>query len=231
MKRGCKVAAIVLLMASASGPAQTRPSNVIDIAPGFAMRPNGVIDIGDIYLEVNYYDSKWTIAQQHDRFAAVGEAKFDLASEAHTVSGVLTTAAGPANLTERVEAPASGGVIYAATFASDKAMDTNELSMAFILPLASFGGKELIIDKQAVPLSQAAPEKGAAKIFEKDGMHRIEMPTPGGTLIVTGNFKVLLQDDREWGDPRYSLRLNFTPGTGQIKESKIELQMELKPKG
>ncbi len=54
---------------------------------------------------------------------------------------------------------------------------------------------------------------------------------PAGTLIVTGDFKVLLQDDREWGDSRYSLRLGFAPDSGQIKASKIELHMELRPAG
>jgi hypothetical protein len=227
MKRGINVAAVVLLIVGAGGCAQTRPSDAFEIAPGFSMRQNGVIDIGDVYLEVNYYDSKWTIAQQHDRFALAENAD-KAADGAHVISGVLTTAAGPANFTEHVKA-STNGVNYAATFASEKALETNELSMAFILPLASFGGKEILFDQTAVGLSKTAPAKGAAKFFEKDGIHRIELPTESGKLIITGNFYVLLQDDREWGDPRYSLRLYFTPGSGEVTQSKIELQMEMKP--
>ncbi len=175
MQRLCKLASIVLLIVSAIGSAQTRPTDEIQIAPGFAMRQNGVIDIGDIYVEINYYDSKWTIAQQHDRFEPAQPASNPAsATGSHIISGVLTTAAGPANVIERVEAPARGGVIYAATFASEKPLDTNELSVAFLLPLASFGDKEVKFDQQVVSLSKVAPRRGLRRfssrtIFIKSG--------------------------------------------------------------
>jgi hypothetical protein len=218
---------MVFLTLAVRGSAQTQPGDDIQITPGITMRQDGVIDIGVVYVEVNYYDSKWTIAQQHDRFKPSADG-VKSESGAHVISGKLTTAGGDADLTERVEVAKPGDVKFGATLASDKALDTNELSMAFILPLASFGGKELTIDQQAVSLSNTAPAKGAAQIFEKDQAHEVKLPTPNGTLVVSGDFKLLLQDDREWGDPRYSMRLYFTPGSGQITQSKIDLHMVLK---
>jgi hypothetical protein len=228
MNRVCKSAGIVLMVLGAIASAQTaQPSASVEISPGFKLRPVGVIDIGDAFAEVNYYDAKWTIAQQHDKFVP-GEAAPATQPSVHEISGVLTTAAGPAKYSERVEA-IEGGIKYSAVFSSEKPLDTNELSMAFILPLDTFGGKQIVVDAQPQKLSKDAPAKGLAMILQKDDAQEVDVPTPRGTLAITGDFKFLIQDDREWGDPRYSMRLFFTPGSGQIKESKIELMMKWKP--
>ena len=142
------------------------------------------------------------------------------------VSGTLTTAGGPANLREEVE-PTEGGLKYAATFTSEKELTTNELSVAFLLPTASFGGKQIMIDDQPLTLPNEPAKKGEPRIVEKDAK-QISLPMPAGTLVISGNFKFMIQDDREWGDPRYSMRVYFTPAAGPIKESKIELEMKLK---
>ncbi|HEY1628453.1 MAG TPA: hypothetical protein VGF52_01265 [Tepidisphaeraceae bacterium] len=216
-----------MFLSAVASAQTTQPS--AEISPGFKLRPVGVIDIGDAYAEVNYYDSKWTIAQQHDKFVP-GKAAPATQPSVHEISGVLTTAAGPAKYSERVEA-IDGGIKYSAELSSEKPLDTNELSMAFILPLDTFGGKQIVVDAQSQKLSKDAPAKGSAMILQKDDAHEVDVTTPRGTLAISGDFKFLIQDDREWGDPRYSMRLFFTPGSGQIKDSKIELIMKWKPSG
>jgi hypothetical protein len=225
MKFGTIASGVILMVFSAIAAAQTTQPSV-DVGPGMKLRPVGVIDIGDMYVEVNYYDSKWTIAQQHDKFTPVGNAPATQPSD-HVIKGILTTAAGAANYSETVES-IDGGIKYSAQLTSEKPLDTNELSMAFILPTKSFGGKQIMVDQQPQALSMEVPKKGEARILEKDSANEVDLPTPSGTLVITGNFKFLIQDDREWGDPRYSMRLNFTPGSGQIKESKIELTLKWK---
>lgn len=222
--------AALLLILTALAPAQTQPAaDSIDLIPGITLRPDGVIDIGDAFAEVNYYDIKWTIAQQHDRFEPAAPQTNAPTTDpgVHLITGVLTTAQGPANLTERVSVN-DGAVNYSATLNSDKELATNELSVAFILPTKSFAGKQVLIDQQPLTLPEAPAAKGQAEFTNKDAAKEIELPTPNGTLLITGNFKVLVQDDREWGDPRYSMRLYFTPGSGQIKQSQIDLQLKWK---
>jgi hypothetical protein len=233
MKSGCKYALAVFLgIFAVSIWAQESPS--AEISPGFKVRPDGVIDIGPLFAEVNYYDSNWTIAQQHDKFqlaspdTKVPATQPAAPSEAMTFTGILTTAQGPANLTETVT-PVEGGVDYSATVTSEKELPTNELSVAFLLPTASFAGKQITIDGDATTLPPDAAPKGQSQITEKDEAHEVDLPMPTGNLTIKGTFKFLVQDDREWGDPRYSMRLMFTPNSGAIKESKAALQMRLTP--
>lgn len=221
---GLAIYAAIATLATAQQPPETKR----EIAPGFLLRPGGVIDIGDVYVEVNYYDAKWTIAQQHDRFAPSPATQPAADAGASVISGTLTTTGGPATYTQRVS-PTADGVHLTASFVSDKPLETNELSMTFILPLASFGGKEMKVDGAAVPLPLTPAKKGEARIYGNEQVSTLELPTPKGTLVVTGKFKLLLNDDREWNDPRYSLRLSFTPGSGAITRSDIDLNLALKP--
>jgi hypothetical protein len=233
MKNGYRISLAILLgIFAVAVCAQELPS--AEISPGFKLRPNGVIDIGPLFAEVNYYDSNWTISQQHDKFELASPDTKVPATQpvtpagGRTFTGILTTAQGPANLTETI-APTDGGVDYSAVLTSDKALPTNELSVAFLLPTASFAGKQITIDGDATMLPADAAPKGQSQITAKDEAHEVNLPLPNGTLTIKGNFKFLVQDDREWGDPRYSMRLMFTPNSGDIKESKAALQMRLTP--
>jgi hypothetical protein len=229
MKYGCQIACgLIFVILSATSWAQEQQSDAIEVAPGFKLGANGVIQIGDISAEVGHFDGNWTVSEQHDVFKASGSNPPASQPSSRVVTGVFTSASGPFNLTERMEA-AGGGVHFSATMASDKPVDTNELHVSFSLPVKLVGGKKAMIDDQPTLLPSEPASQGEAQLIIKDGVHKIEIPTPTGTLIVTGDLSMLLQDDREWNEARFSLRLNFSPASGQLKESKIEFQMNWKP--
>jgi hypothetical protein len=220
------MAILILSVFAGLAPAQqTQPSDAVDLAPGFKMRPSGGIDIGDIYAEVVQFGADWKETEEHDVFnpsVATPDAN------SHVVTGVFTCPAGPLNLTEHIS-PIDGGIGFSADVSSATGLQCNELSVAFTLPVATVGGKQILIDDQPLTMPLEPAKKGEAHLFDKENVHQIAIPTPAGTLTLTGNFTVLVQDDREWGDKRYALRVQFSPGLGVIKESKIEMQMKWKP--
>jgi len=229
MKHGCKIACgLIVIILSATSWAQQQPSDAVEVAPGFKLGANGAIEIGDISAEVGHFDGDWTVSEQHDVFKASAPNPPATQPSSHVVTGVFVSASGPFNLTDRMEA-AGDGVHFSADMASDKPVETNELHMSFSLPVKSVGGKKAMIDGEPTLLPSEPAKQGEAQLISKDNVHKIEIPTATGTLIITGNLNMLLQDDREWNDDRFSLRLNFSPASGQIKESKIEFQMEWKP--
>jgi len=229
MKQGILIfSAITLLLSIPIGwTQQTQPSDSVDLAPGFRMRPTGGIDIGDIYAEVVQFGTDWKETEEHDVFKP-NISTPDLSS--HVVTGVFTSPSGSFNLTEHLTA-IDGGIDFSATVKSEMDLPTNELSVAFTLPVSMVGGKQITVDGQPLTMPLEPAKKGEAHLFEKENVRQIDIPTPAGALTLTGNFSVLVQDDREWGDKRYALRARFSPGAGAIKESKIEIQMKLNPAG
>ena len=60
------------------------------------------------------------------------------------------------------------------------------MSMAFSLPVAIFGGKQITIDGQPLAMPQQPAQKGQPQIMEKKGVREIDLPTPAGTLAISG---------------------------------------------
>lgn len=209
MKHGYKITCgIVFLMLGASAPAQTQPSDDTNLAPGFKLRTSGGIDIGDVYAEVVHFDSNWKETEEHDVFQPTVQAPATQPSS-KLLTGDFVTPPGTFKLTEQID-PNDAGIHFSATMASDKELTTNEMSVALNLPVATFGGKQIMVDQQAVPMPAAPAAKGEAHMFDTEDAKEIDLPTPAGTLIITGNnLSILVQDDREWGDPRYGLRIHL----------------------
>jgi hypothetical protein len=230
MKRGFGiVCGVVLVILGGSARGQDEPA-AVDVGPGIKMRVNGIIDVGDITGELGHFDSSWTVSEQHDVFNPADQQPAATQPSSHIVSGTFASAGGSFNLVEETD-PEGDGIRFTANVTSGKEVDTNELYMSFSLPVKLVGGKEMMLDDQPTLLPAEPAKQGEAQIAGKDGVHEIDIPTPTGTLIFKGNLSMLLQDDREWGDDRFSLRLNFSPSSGPIKQSKIEFQMIWKPSG
>jgi hypothetical protein len=229
MKYGCKIAyGIIILVLSATVFAQDQQTDAVDVAPGFKLGSNGAILIGEFSAEIGHFDGSWTISEQHDAFKPADKNPPATQPSSHIISGVYTSAAGLFNLTEQMDATGDG-VHFLAHMTSDKEVDTNELYLSLSLPVKSFGGKRVMVDDQPTLLPSDPSKPGSAMLIAKDGVQKIEIPMPTGTLTIAGNLGLLLQDDREWDNDRYSLRLNFSPASGQLKDSKIEFQMNWKP--
>jgi hypothetical protein len=229
MKRAFLIVIAVFLLPFSTGAiAQTtQPANSVDLASGFKLRPTGGIDIGDIYAEVVYFDADWQETEEHDVFQPQIQSPD---AKSHVATGAFAVPKGSFTLTEHITA-IDGGIRFTADVAADKEIQCNELSLALNLPVSLVGGKKITVDGEAVNMPMEPAKQGEAHIFDKEGAKQIDIPTATGTLTLSGNFSILIQDDREWGDARYGLRLQFSPGSGPIKASKIEVKMTSKTAG
>jgi hypothetical protein len=225
-------AALLLACATAwpqAQPPQNQTGGETNLAPGFGMRPSGGIDVSDIYTEVVQYDTDWKETEQHDVFKPTQTPATQPSS--HILTGDFPVADGSFKLTEQLD-PGDTGVHYTATMATDKPMTSNEMSLAFNLPTKDFAGKSITVDGQAVNMPADPAPKDNPHIFDKEGVKEIDLPTPSGTLTITGtDLSILVQDDRQWGDQRYGLRIHFTPLDEAQKQNKIDLQLQWKPAG
>jgi hypothetical protein len=230
MKRGFGLTCgTVLLFVCATAWPQTQPSDDTDLASGFKIRTTGGLDISNMYMEVVQFDANWKETEEHDIFKPAAQTTADQPN-AKVLTGDFPTPGGTFQLTERLE-PNDSGVHFSAVMSSDKEIQTNEMSVAFNLPSAIFADKPIVIDGMELNMPAAPATKGHPQIVVKQDAREVDLPTPSGILIITGHLNVQVQDDREWGDPRYALRLHFSPSDGHIKQSKIDLQFQWKPAG
>jgi hypothetical protein len=232
MRRAIVFGLGLLLSFAASAARAQDAGDAVDIAPGFKLSPTGQLVIGPITAEIAHFDTSWSVTEQHDAFEpspAVGVAPTTQPTT-HIINGTFTTAAGPFHLTEHVDV-IKDGLAFSAEVKSDKEVPTNALYVGLTLPTDSFSGKQLNVDGEAVALPAAPAKPGNSGLFDRDDIQKIELSLPGGTLTITGDLNIHVQDDREWDNQQYSLRLQFSPASGQLKQSKIEFQMHWKPAG
>ncbi|HEX9105636.1 MAG TPA: hypothetical protein VF832_00375 [Longimicrobiales bacterium] len=227
MRLAVAVAAALLLASRALAAQEVVGPKTI--APGFSVRPDGVLDIGPVSAEVYHYDPTWRPSEQHEHFrrdpVPLNEAT-RRGARTEVIRGQLATPGGTARLVEQLE-PADGGIRYAVTVAGSKPIPTNALVTTLLLPRAAFAGKTVRVDGRAVQLPAGPRPRGQARLLTKPAAREVVIPLPRGTLIVSGSFSFLVQDDREWGEDRYAVWLGFSPDTGQIRTSRIDVRLTL----
>ena len=220
-----------LLLTAAPARAQDEQAEPTptEVAPGVFVWDNGTFEfgVGDIIAEVLHYDQAWAGSQQHNAFT-VAEGYPEKSEGKIVISGEYNSAGGLFTLTETFE-NTDDGVKYTAALNSDSQVSSNELSAGFSLPVDVFGDKQIMIDDNAVTLPREAPVAGSAHIMMGENARKIVLTSEDGTLTITGDMTILLQDNREWGDFDYGLRINFTPSQGQYNQSNLELMFQWVP--
>jgi hypothetical protein len=207
------------------------PENT-DVAKGIQLQTTGQLMIGPISAEIAHYDNDWNETMQHDVFQAKSGGPTSQPDGTYTLTGDFPLSSDTFTLTEKIS-PSSGGINYSATMNSDKPIESKELSLQMAIPVDGFSGKKVTIDQDSVTLPSDPQPKGQASLNAKDGVHEVDIPTPDGTLVIssTAGMNIYLQDNREWDDDHYGLRIHFNPGDGQIKQSTLDVQIKVKPSG
>lgn len=59
-----------------------------------------------------------------------------------------------------------------------------------------------------------------------NGVHRITLPIQHGTLTLTGNLNVLVQDNRYWNQDIYEIRIAFDGVSEHFTHSNLALEMD-----
>lgn len=133
-------------------------------------------------------------------------------------------------LEEQITATAGNAICYSCKLNSAAGVPTNELSLYTHLSIDNFAGKKVICDRTEILLPKQFDEKNANNIlFSSAGVKKISIPVENGLLIIEGNLKVLLQDDRKYGAEEFALRLRFDgdKDQGSVTAAGIRLTMSL----
>lgn len=200
-----------------------------EVAPGIAVLPNGMLEIGKATVEIQHFGEGYTLAGQAgavEQTTLCENGAFALSVPFRTSDG------GMLDLTEKVQQADDGSVLYFAVVKSATGISTEELSLAFTLPVADYAEKTLTASGKTLLLPKDyLDDKSFLGWFPDVAELLIPMPD-GKTLRISspGTLSFLVQDNRKWQNPTYVVRIRFTPTTpGKLlTESGIKLKFELK---
>lgn len=218
-----RIVTVIALVLLSSTAARAQEGENTAIAPGIAFTPKGVIVIDDVLMgEVGHFNPVWGLTLQHQSFRPSADPQ--VSDTSFAVDGKMKTTEGPMQISQQAVA-SDDGVHYAVkvhneTWTKTGPYQTNLLVVRFLLPVEFYQGRQLLVDGEPVTLPQ---EQIDEMLKEATPAQQIEMPTPNGTLTITGDFEVSMQDNRQWNENVYAMRVTFTPASGDITDSRIDL--------
>ncbi len=129
-------------------------------------------------------------------------------------------------LQQKVDFGSPAAAEYSALVESAEGVPTAQLCLTLELPLERYAGQSVQVDDQPV-LLPAEPGDGA--ILALHPAKRIALPLADGRAVLTGDWQVMIQDNRGFKMKSYSLRLNFKPGSGQVTRAEFAARISFEP--
>ena len=158
-----------------------------------------------------------------------GYPKIDESS--YRVKGVFKTGAGDYDFQQEIKKIDADTVSYEARLNGSPAKETKKLYLSIALPIADYRGQKILFDKVACLAPWWLKDE---KLFAWKGqagkVSTVRIPLKkGGTLLIGGDLKLVLRDNRTWNDETYILEIGFTPDQGKVREAKLDLTLKRIP--
>ncbi len=192
---------------------------------GMTIQPTGWMKTTDgIEMGVYHYGKDWALICQ--TLGAVQPKEKSTVSSADRWS--TTGTFGDFEFSETISKAALNKIHYHAAVKNVSGVQTNQLAFVITLPFKLYQGKTVECDGKKISL----PEKYSKEfLLEADRMKSLAIQTENGRLVIRHSKGIIIQDPRRYNEiyEWYVIRLSFSPQSGMIKESSIELDIELQP--
>lgn len=195
--------------------------NFID---GLSIQPTGWMKLtGGVEMGVDHYGKDWTLTRQVLNSVT---SRGTPASSADQWSLVGEFAG--FNFLEKITATGPNKIHYHAAVKSEAGVQTSQLAFSITLPIRVYQDKSLECDGKTIALPATY---GKEFLYRAEAVQNIVIPTESGRLVIRNAKGVLIQDPRKYGETYqwYTIRLPFSPDSGLLKQSVIDLDIELQP--
>lgn len=200
-------------------------SRAEEFIEGLSIQPSGWMKTTDgIEMGVDHYGKDWALTRQ----ALEAVQPKDKATEVSPGRWATTGTFGSFEFSEVISKVATNKIHYHAAVKSASGVQTNQLAFVITLPFKVYLGKSVECDGKKINLPRKYSEQF---VFSSDRMKSLAIPTENGRLVIHHSKGIIIQDPRlykeiyEW----YVIRLSFSPESGMIKDSSIDLDIELQP--
>lgn len=194
-------------------------------APELHIAETGEIKAGELQLIPAVFDREWKFYSTNSPQFQKLEFESD-SGNTRLACRVNLPRTAPGSFRQTTRRDGNGGVEYRAEFRLPEKAEVNELVLSAVrLPANSFGGREIFVDGKKItfPRIRSGNRKQAA-LFRGE-VRRLEFPLNEGVLVISGKFRLLLQDDRHFGRDSFGLRIYFR-ASGAWAELALRLAIE-----
>jgi hypothetical protein len=185
----------------------------------------GGMKIGAIKATLTHFDDAWSGATQarikpRPGFPKSSAGRWEMQADFPSRSDNV-----PFALTQTLE-QSSGDVRVKYRLTHPTGVGTRAMVLGLVLPSAEYRGKAIRFDDKAVTLPAETQKQ---EVFSGRDIKRIVLPIDTGTLELTGNFGVYVQDERAMSGNDVTLRLYFSPGSGNLKDASLDFTLRHTP--
>jgi len=224
MKTPIQVQAIACALACAIGCAAGAPQ-----LPGnLKFSEDGVVSVEGMAMSVHHFNGSWEGSDQsHKGVKPVDGVAPRSNGASYEIKGEFTTNGGAKfDFVESVSSEDSKTVKLNYAVSSKEGVESNELSLSLTLPVASYSGRSLMVDGKPVQLPLEFSEAWKPVNVQAKSL---SIPLEGGSLVLKGDFPLLIQDDRKYKLDDFSVRVGFTPKSGKITMASLALDVAYVP--
>ena len=182
---------------------------------------NGSFTIdNDIKCAINHYDSKWKVQVQSSSSTRIN----NRTSEDDTFEGVFTCK-NRKNFHFKLKAVkiSDNTIDYSVKFTSKNGVPTKQLCMGIRIPTDKYKGQKLLIDDKSLLFPVVFKKMN---ITHDKKAKKIVLKVRDGVFTISGNLVITIQDNRKFDKNTFTIRINFSKSSGNIKYSELNLQFK-----
>jgi hypothetical protein len=170
---------------------------------------------GKIKGEIRYYGPDWDLQVQGKKSIKINR------KDGLNIHGIFTTRAGENfDFEEKISKITKNKLTYSAVMKNKDGVDTKQLCLSIGLPLGAC--KAVMVDDKKINL----PEKfKKMSVLGTCPAKKLVLQLPDGKLLIQGDLKVMIQDNRKFKSETFSIRFNFSQSKGKVTDSSINLQI------
>jgi hypothetical protein len=166
--------------------------------PGFLVRPDGRIAVGGLSLELTHWADGWQRSSPPKAVQASGRQRDGV----WQLDSPWALAEGVAQLHQTVRIDGTDALRLEAQL--EQAGPTKSFALSITLD-SSYRNGELRIDGASLALPEQSPQP---QLHSQSAAKLIAIPVPaGGWLEISGDLRILVQDNRTWNSDTFSVRI------------------------
>ena len=199
------------------------------ILPDLRIENDGTFQTGDVTAGISFFNKNWSATSQSKYSILVnpGYPK-ENAKDNWELKGTFRTQEGTFDIAQLVKKVADDEFCLEISLSSQQAVYAQCVGLSLTLPVNHFAGRSILVDERRIPL----PEDPARKdntLFSCERFSKCTIPADAFQLEISGDGRILVQDNRKYNLATFGIRIYFTPGRGEIMSSSIRLNFRMVP--